>query len=49
MKTINPFPTAGYAGPETFCDRQEETKNLLDAIQNGRNVTLVAPRRLGKT
>ena len=49
MKTSNPFLTAGYAGPETFCDREAETRELLDAAENGRNVTLVAPRRMGKT
>ena len=49
MKAPNPFLTAGYAGPELFCDRESETTTLLDAMENGRNVTLVAPRRLGKT
>ena len=49
MKAHNPFLTAGYAGPETFCDREAETSTLLDAIENGRNITLIAPRRLGKT
>ena len=49
MKASNPFLTTGYAGPDTFCDREAETRELADAAENGRNVTLVAPRRMGKT
>ena len=49
MKSTNPFVIYGYEGPSTFCDRQEETEKLLQAIRNGRNVTLLAERRIGKT
>ena len=49
MKLDNPFLTRGYAGPEYFCDRAAETRQLVSAISNGRDVTLVAPRRYGKT
>ena len=49
MKLQNPFLTAGYAGPDYFCDRIDETKKLIAAIENDRNVTLIAPRRYGKT
>lgn len=49
MKQRNPFLTAGYDGSETFCDRIRETKEVLSAIENGRNITLIAPRRYGKT
>ena len=49
MKRKNPFLTAGYEGPETFCDRERETAKLIGAIENGRDVTLIAPRRYGKT
>ena len=49
MKLDNPFLTRGYAGPEYFCDRTAETQQLVSAISNGRDVTLVAPRRYGKT
>ena len=49
MKPYNPFLIAGYYSPEFFCDRETETTTLLDALHNGRNVTLVAPRRMGKT
>lgn len=45
----NPFSIASYLGAEYFCDRQQETKNLHDALLNGRNVTLISPRRMGKT
>ena len=49
MKINNPFITAGFAGREYFCDRAEETRELINAIENDRNVTLMAPRRYGKT
>lgn len=49
MKPNNPFLIAGYHSPEYFCDRQQETQALLDALHNERNVTLTAPRRIGKT
>ena len=49
MKCVNPFVIKGYRGPEYFCDRQEETRRLVSAIENGRDVTLMAPRRYGKT
>ena len=49
MKLKNPFLTAGYAGADYFCDRVDETKKLIAAIENDRNVTLIAPRRYGKT
>lgn len=49
MKPYNPFLIAGYHSPEFFCDRETETTTILDALYNGRNVTLIAPRRMGKT
>ncbi len=49
MKPHNPFLIAGYHSPEFFCDRKAETAAILDALGNGRNVTLIAPRRMGKT
>lgn len=45
----NPFLISGYESPAFFCDREEETKNLLDTLRNARNITLTSPRRLGKT
>ena len=49
MKTNNPFITIGYQGPEYFCDRETETKKILDYLENGWNITLSSPRRMGKT
>ena len=49
MKPNNPFLISGYYSPEFFCDREQETGTILDALHNGRNVTLIAPRRMGKT
>ena len=49
-KTItNPFIISGYISPEYFCDREQETNDLLEALENGRDVTLTSPRRMGKT
>lgn len=45
----NPFPITGYHGPSYFCDREEECERLIAAAKNGRNITLVARRRIGKT
>lgn len=45
----NPFVFQGYEGPEYFCDRVEETENLISALKNGRNITLISPRKIGKT
>lgn len=48
-KPSNPFITVGYAGPEWFCDRKEETESILRNITNGASVTLTSIRRIGKT
>ena len=48
-RTQNPFIIRGYAGPEYFCDREEETASLMSALDAGRDVVLVSPRRIGKT
>ena len=50
-KTIspNPFLLTGYVSQAFFCDREQETKKLISALQNGRNLTLISPRRMGKT
>lgn len=45
----NPFLCQGYDGPKYFCDRKVETQKLISTLRNGRNITLVSPRRLGKT
>lgn len=46
---MNPFLTFGYHSPEYFCDREAETKELCSLLTNGNNVTLISPRRMGKT
>lgn len=46
---LNPFSVSAYMGPKYFCDRVQETQELADALANGRNVTLISPRRVGKT
>lgn len=48
-KPKNPFVSQGYVSPEYFCDRQGETDLMLNHFENGRNITLVSPRRIGKT
>ena len=45
----NPFVTKGYAGAEYFCDRVNETQQLVELTTNGNNMALISPRRVGKT
>ena len=45
----NPFVVSGYQGKDYFCDREAETKTITEALRNGRNVVLSAPRKIGKT
>ena len=50
MKPLNPFIiTSDYYGPEYFCDRKEETGEVLANILNGRNTVLISDRRMGKS
>lgn len=49
MKMNNPFVTNGYAGPEFFCDREKETKQITELLVNENNIALISPRRIGKT
>ena len=49
MKNKNPFLISGYKDKEHFCDRKEETEQLIRHIKNQVNVSLFAYRRLGKT
>ena len=49
MKLANPFLTAGYVGPDYFCDRKQEAEELIRNLDNDRNTTLISPRRYGKT
>lgn len=50
MKPLNPFIiTSDYYGPDYFCDRMEETREMLSNILNGRNTVLISERRMGKS
>jgi AAA+ ATPase superfamily predicted ATPase len=48
-KHVNPFVIAGYIDPAYFCDREKETETIISALENDRNITLISPRRFGKT
>ena len=45
----NPFIVGKYLSDKYFCDRSEETAFLRKQIENGRNVALISPRRIGKS
>lgn len=50
MKLLNnPFVEYGYHGPEYFCDREQETAELMRHLHNESNVALMSPRRIGKS
>ena len=46
---INPFVTNGYVGAEYFCDRVQETSDIVSLLRNGNNLALISPRRYGTT
>lgn len=45
----NPFVVGKYLSDKYFCDREEETAFLNKQIENGRDVALISPRRIGKS
>ncbi len=45
----NPFVVGRYVSSHYFCDRKDETAFLIKQIENGRNVAMISPRRMGKT
>ncbi len=49
MQPSSPFPTTGYFGPKYFCDRTDETKNLISRLESGESCLILGIRRLGKT
>lgn len=49
MQPKNPFVVTGYQSPEYFCDREIETEKIITYLENDWNLTLIAPRRIGKT
>lgn len=46
---LNPFLISGYLNEAHFCNRERETSVLINSALNGQNITLVSPRRMGKT
>ncbi|MFA6368707.1 MAG: ATP-binding protein [Bacteroidales bacterium] len=51
MKAVinNPFLVGGYVSPKFFCDRESECEKIISALENDRNLSLISPRRIGKT
>ena len=45
----NPFVVGRYLSEQYFCDRAEETVFLRKQIDNGRDVVMISPRRIGKS
>jgi AAA+ ATPase superfamily predicted ATPase len=45
----NPFVISGYVSAEYFCDRVAESRELIAAMLNGRNMAVISSRRMGKT
>lgn len=45
----NPFIISGYHDPDLFCNRDNETRTLINNSENGVNTTLISIRRMGKT
>lgn len=46
---MNPFYLIPHTPEEYFCDRKKETEDIIRFLENGSNVTLISPRRYGKT
>ncbi len=46
---MNPFFLAPHTPVPYFCDREKETEDLVNYLENGSNVALISPRRYGKT
>lgn len=45
----NPFVLSPAIPDELFCDRQQESEQLLRSMMNQENVVITSPRRVGKT
>lgn len=45
----NPFVISPVIPAEYFCDRERETEQIADLLENGNNIVLKAERRIGKT
>lgn len=48
-KLENPFVYQSYESSDYFCDRIDETNCVISSLKNGRNITLISPRKIGKT
>ena len=46
---FNPFILSPHTPVRYFCDRKTETDEIIKYLGNGSNITLISPRRLGKT
>lgn len=46
---MNPFYLIPHTPEPYFCDRKKETEDIVRFLDNGANVTLISPRRYGKT
>ena len=46
---MNPFYLIPHTPEPYFCDRKQETEDIIGYLDNGANVTLISPRRYGKT
>ena len=46
---MNPFFLTPHTPEPYFCDRAKETEDMVRYLENGSNVTLISPRRYGKT
>ncbi len=46
---MNPFILKGYISPGYFCDREDETRKIIDSLGNQQDITLFAIRRIGKS
>jgi len=45
----NPFLVGSYVSAKYFCNREDETAELIRKVTNGNNLVLTSPRRMGKT
>ena len=46
---MNPFLINGYISEDYFCGRLVEAKRIIESVNNGRNITLISLRRMGKS
>ncbi len=48
-RIANPFIVGKYISSDYFCDREEETLFVQKQMDNGRNLAMISPRRMGKS